>query len=200
MRFQYVVAAAAILILWSGPAVAGLPYYNQTLGYTIWLSGGWAEVPGPALDRFRPLSDGVAPLPVGWEAGYVMEAPAPVCLLVSRLPGRVVSKDHIANFNRFVIRGLKQADTGGGHASQGAGPGPRLRKASFHEPRNMLRLELDGVDSQGREVVTVVYIVYTSIGMLRFVGLVQPGDGPGLRAVDEAVSTLYLDYGLRQGH
>lgn len=189
MRFQYVAAVAAALVLWSAPALAGLPYYNQTLGYTIWLSGGWAEVAGPALDRFRPLRDGVAPLPTGWEAGYVMDAPAPVCLLVSRLPGRVVSKDAIANFNRFVVRGLKRGD----FADRA---GPRLRKASFHEARNMLRLELEGVDSQ----VTVVYIVYTSTGMLRFVGLVQPGDGPGLRAVDEAVATLYLDYGLRQGH
>jgi hypothetical protein len=190
MRFRLLAAAVAAMLLWSVPCEAGLPYYNQNLGYTIWLPDAWAEADDAVLARFSPLRGAVAPTAGEWEAGYVLDRPTPVCLLVSRLQGRVVSKDGIGNFNRFVVGGLMR-----GH---GIPPGHRLRKAQFCEHRNTLRLELDGTDEAGREVVAVVYIVYTSTGMLRFVGLVPPGDAPGLRAVDEAVSTLYLDHGLRQ--
>jgi hypothetical protein len=192
------VAVLAVVLLWPAGAAASLPYYNQDLGYTIWLPGGWAEVSGTSLSRFSRFHDGLASLETGWEAGYRLESPSPVCLLVSRLPGRVVSKEHIGNFNRFVVRDLKRGCSD--HAVVGRDAPLSLTRASFCEKRNMLRLELDGAVLHGRAVTTVVFIVYTSTGMLKFVGLVDPGDTRGVRAVDEAVSTLYLDYGLRQGH
>jgi hypothetical protein len=198
MRFQVLGVALAAVVLLSSPASASLPYYNQDLGYTIWLPGGWTEVPDAALSGFSPFQDGVAALENGWEAGYVLNAPARVCLLVSKLPGRVVSKETIGNFNRFVVRGLRRA--GPEHVTAAEKPCPRLTKASFCERKNMLRLEMDGVDVDGGRVTTIVYIVYTSTGMLKFVGLVEPGDDRGVSAVDEAVSGLYLDYGLRQSH
>ncbi len=198
MPFQLFSVMLAAIVLLPSPASASLPYYNQDLGYTIWLPGGWTEVPEVALSGFSPFQDGVAALEDGWEAGYVLDAPARVCLLVSKLHGRVVSKDTIGNFNRFVVKGLKRAEPG--RAAGSAMSCPKLIRASFCERTNMLRLEMEGVAVNGGRMTTIVYIVYTSTGMLKFVGLVEPGDDRGVSAVDEAVSSLYLDYGLRQRH
>jgi len=194
MRFRFVAVLMAVSFLMPALSWAGLPYYNQHLGYTIWLPGGWLEADDGMLARFARLGDAVVPAQADHEAGYVLaSSPAPVCLLVSRLQGRVVSKDDIGNFNRFVVGSLLRAAGSGGEAPF------RLRKANFCESRNMLRLELDGKDASGSEVVSVVYIVYTTTGMLRFMGIAPLGDASGVRAVDEVVSTLYLDHGLRQG-
>ena len=63
---------------------------------------------------------------------------------------------------------------------------------------NTLRLEMEIAAVDGQRMTTIVYIVYTSNGMLKFVGLTQPGNAQGVKAIDEAVASLYLDYGLRQ--
>ncbi|MFH1914730.1 MAG: hypothetical protein ABIK45_10705 [Pseudomonadota bacterium] len=193
MRFRLLAALMAASLLVPALSWAGLPYYNQHFGYTIWLPGGWLEADESVLARFALLRDAVVPVQADQEIGYVLASrSAPICLLVSRLHGRVVSKDDIGNFNRFVVAGLLRSAR-----TDGAAPF-RLRKANFSESRNMLRLELDGTDPSGRAVVSVVYIVYTTTGMLRFMGIVPSGDVSGLRTVDEVVSTLYLDHGLRQ--
>ncbi|WP_285906229.1 hypothetical protein [Pseudodesulfovibrio pelocollis] len=193
MRFRFIAMLMAASLLVPAPSWAGLPYYNQHLGYTIWLPGGWLEADDAVLARFARLRNAVVPAQADQEVGYVLaSSQASVWLLVSRLQGRVVSKDDIGNFNRFVVAGLLRSARTDGEASL------RLRKANFSESRNMLRLELDGTDPSGRAVVSVVYIVYTTTGMLRFMGIAPSGDASGLRAVDDVVSTLYFDHGLRQ--
>ncbi len=129
----------------------------------------------------------------GWEAGYVMAGETQAELLVSELHGRVISKQGIANFNRFVVRELEKASRKAGR--EGCA---RLRSARFDSQRNFLRLEMDSTMCGGEAVTSVVYIVYTSTGMLKFSGLASQGDTGAVRAIDAAVATLYLDYGLRQ--
>ena len=176
------------------PASASLPYYNQNLGYTIWLTDGWSEAPDALLSRFSGFFDGVTGHMAGWKAGYTLEGASSASLLVSEIHGRVVSKESIGNFNQFVVRGLERLS----RARSGNAVRVRLKAASFDARRNWLRLNLDTTDPAGRAMTAIVYIIYTSTGMLKFVGLAEPGDLGSVHAIDEAVSTLYLDYGLRQ--
>jgi len=189
-RFLY---SFLLMVLCALPAQAALPYYNADLGYTIWLAEGWTEVPNADLSRFDGFRDGVSAYMTGWEAGYVMAGETQAELLVSELHGRVISKQGIANFNRFVVRELEKASRKAGR--EGCA---RLRSARFDSQRNFLRLEMDSTMCGGEAVTSVVYIVYTSTGMLKFSGLASQGDTGAVRAIDAAVATLYLDYGLRQ--
>ncbi len=193
MRFSLLAAMLVALLFCSNTAWAALPYYNADLGYTIWLPQGWAEVSGSDLSRFANFRDGVGSDVIDWKAGYTIAGNANAELLVAELHGRVVSKESISNFNRFVVRELKRVSIRGGRKKCAM-----LRKANFDKVKNVLRLELDVADCRGKSMTSVVYVIYTSTGMLKFTGLVAPGDKVSVQALDDAVSTLYLDYGLRQ--
>lgn len=196
MRYYFAAAVCVAVVLVSVPAFASLPYYNQELGYTIWLSDGWAEAPDVFLSGYAHLDDGVAGHMAGWEAGYTLTGSGRASLLVTQLHGRVISKASIGNFNQFVVRQLKRASH---EDHSGNRPGVVcLNRASFDSRKNMLRLEMDTADRSGKKMTSVVYIVYTNGCMLKFVGLAEPGDVQSVAAIDAAVSSLYLDYGLRQ--
>lgn len=194
MHFYFLSALLAVVLLLPSSAHASLPYYNQDLGYTIWLGEGWQVASPSQLSRFHDFYDGVAAHGVGWKAGYTLESSG-ASLLVSELHGRVVSKTSISNFNQYVVRELQRLSAAKDWPGQSQ---VRLNKASFDKRKNMLRLEMDTTDSAGRQFVSVVYIVYTSGCMLKFVGLADQGDIQSVAAIDAAVSSLYLDYGLRQ--
>ncbi|MEF2231290.1 MAG: hypothetical protein V3571_10215 [Pseudodesulfovibrio sp.] len=183
MRFSLVALLLALALCAVRPAWASLPFYNPDLGYTIWLSTDWTETPPALLSRFDTLRDGVPAQDGGWTAGYAMGDAGRTCLLVSTILGRVVSRADMANFNQFVIRGLQR----GGRSCPA-----RLRSANFLSATPMLRLELD----LGQDLVSVVHIVYTRTGMLKFTGIAPRGDRQGVRAIDAAVATLHLDHGL----
>lgn len=180
-------------LLFAVPALASLPYLNQDLGYIIWLSDGWNEAPEADLTRLNFFNDGLNVQSAGWQAGYVLEGTSEVNLLVSELSGKVVSKAAIGNFNSHVVGQLKRLSNDDSHHQ---GPQIELKKANFDSGKNMLRLEMDGVDQRGQQVTSVVYIVYTRHGMLKFVGLAQQGDAAGVAAIDAAVATLYLERSL----
>lgn len=191
-KYVLLIILASCLLL-SVPAHASIPYYNKELGYTIWLADGWREAPADFLSRFSEFHDGLEAHTVGWQAGYTLEN-STASLLVSELHGRVVSKTGISNFNRHVVRQIKKLaanppEWSGRHAVY-------LTKASYDKGRNTLRLEMDSSDSSGKRMTTVVYIVYTDECMLKFVGLVEPGDVTSIAAIDKAVTSLYLDRGL----
>lgn len=194
MRFNIIFILLAVTLFSVAPSWASLPYYNGDLGYTIWLADGWREASPSHLSRFHGFQDGVAAQGVGWKAGYTLENSG-ACLLVSELHGRVVSKVNIGNFNQFVVRELQRQTA---EAKRAGHKQLALNKATFDKRKNMLRLEMDAVSPAGEDVTSVVYIVYTSENMLKFVGLAERGDDKSVRAIDAAVSTLYLDYGLRQ--
>lgn len=196
MRYIIFLGLLVVSLACAVPAMASLPYYNQNLGYTIWLADGWIEAPDGFLSEFSEFKDGVVAVMDGWEVGYTLGGPAQVSLLVSELHGRVVSKESIGNFNRHVIKELQRRYKNTPEWSHEKRA--RLTKANFISKRNMLRLEMDVADPAGRQKTSIVYIIYTSTGMLKFVGLVEPGDARGVKAIDDAVATLYLDYGLRQ--
>ena len=183
MRFSLVVLLLVLALAAARPAEASLPFYNPDLGYTIWLPSDWAEAPPTLLGRYGSLRDGVPAEDGGWTAGYALEGAERTCLLVSPILGRVVSRADMANFNQYVIRQMQRA---------GRTAPVRLRSASFQSGKPMLRLELD----MGRDLVSVVHIVYTRTGMLKFTGIAPRGDREGVRAIDAAVASLYLDNGL----
>lgn len=195
MRKLFLIVFTAVALAWSASAFAALPYYNKDLGYTIWLADEWVEAPETYLSRYNDFYDGVACDDVGWEAGYKLDG-ASTSLLVSEIHGRVVSKASIGNFNRHVVREVIH----GTNSMQDWQERGRiyLKKASFDAEKNILRLEMDKSRPDGQSMTTLVYIVYTANGMLKFVGLVEPGDIGGVNALDQAVASLYLDYGLRQ--
>ncbi|QGY38897.1 hypothetical protein GM415_01670 [Pseudodesulfovibrio cashew] len=195
-RLPVLVAALLFCVLFAAPALASLPYYNRDLGYTIWLGDGWSVAENARLERFALVEDGLDALAAGWEAGYVLNGSDSVCLLVSKLSGRVVSRNAISEFNRHVVRQL-QRDTGRSRGWRAESP-VHLRRANYDSDKAVLRLEMDATGQNGRPVSAVVYIVYTRGGMLKFLGLTEKGDAAGLRAIDKAVSTLYLDQGLSQ--
>jgi len=187
MLVLFVVVACAV------PAWASLPYYNQNLGYTIWLGDGWVEAPD-ALSRFSAYEDGLAAQSYGWEAAYALGESGGVRLLVSRLQGKMITRASIADFNRHVVRQLKKLSAyPPGHSNRS---GVQLRRANFDSRKNMLRLEMDTFGPSGQQVRAVVYVVYTRGAMLKFVGLVPKGDVHGVSAVDKAVSSIYVDQGL----
>jgi len=194
MRFVYVSALLAVALLLSVPVQAALPYYNSDLGYTIWLGAGWREASSSHLSRFHGFHDGVVAQGVGWKAGYTLDDSG-ACLLVSELHGRVVSKASIGNFNQYVVRELQRRT---GDSAPADEKQVSLNKASFDKQKNMLRLEMDALSPSGERMTSVVYIIYTSGCMLKFVGLAELGDIKSVQAIDSAVSSLYLDYGLRQ--
>jgi hypothetical protein len=183
MRFLFIVALLACFAFFAPSAEASLPYYNPDLGYTIWLDGNWSEAPRALLARFDGVKDGLAARHDGWTAGYALDGSPRTCLLVSTIQGRVVSPTAIANFNRFVVRTMLRGEE--------RAP-VRLKKANFLSGKNMLRLEMDMDD----HMASVVYLVYTRAGILKFTGFARQGDAPAIRAIDRAVSTLYLDHGL----
>jgi len=192
---QALVLAFLFSVVAAAPAWASLPYYNQTLGYTIWLGEGWEEASGN-LTRYSGFEDGLSAMNSGWETAYTMGGTGNVSLLVSRLQGRMVSPAAIAEFNRHVVRQLKRVSSNPPGWNNRAGV--NLRKANYDGQKNMLRLEMDALGPSGNKVTSVVYIVYTRGSMLKFVGLAPSGDSRGVNAIDAAVSTLYLDRGLSQ--
>jgi len=181
MRFFLAALLLASALSLPVPAGASLPFYNPDLGYTIWLPGEWAERPA-LLSRFAALRDGVGH-DDGWAAGYALDRSGETCLLVSAVSGHVVSRADMANFNQFIIRTLQRAEPSGRR---------RLRAASFNPDKPMLRLvlDLDGART------SVVHLVYTRTGMLKFTGVARKGDADGMRTIDRVVATLYLDAGL----
>ena len=183
MRCLVLAALLASVAVFAPPAEASLPYYNPDLGYTIWLDGGWSEAPRALLARFEGVEDGLAAQHGGWIAGYALAGSPRTCLLVSVIQGRVVLPTAIANFNRFVVRSMLRGEE---RATV------RLKKANFLSARNMLRLEMDRAD----HMTSVVYLVYTRAGILKFTGFAPQGDAVAIQAIDRAVSTLYLDHGL----
>lgn len=185
MRCVLVAVLLTAVVVCVRPAEASLPYYNSELGYTIWLSSGWSEAPATLLTRFEGVRDGLTVGDCGWRAGYALAGSPQTCLLVSTIQGKVVSRAGIANFNRFVVRNMLH-DTGQGAA--------HLKKAHFLTGKNMLRLEMD----LGGQVTSVVYIIYMRTGMLKFTGLTRQGDTQSVQAIDEMITTLYLDNGLGQ--
>ncbi|QJB55293.1 hypothetical protein [Pseudodesulfovibrio sp. zrk46] len=193
MRFFYVAAMTAMVLFCAVPAKASVPYYNRDLGYTIWLAKGWKEVSPSILDQAEFLDGIVSGMDsAGRSAGYVLED-REAHLTVTELHGRVVSKTAINNFNRYVVRQVSR------HAKDGcAKRSVCLRRANFDKAKNMLRMELDAHDSDGRPITSVIYIVYTSQCMIKCVGTVLRGDEDGLRDIDATVSSLYFDRGLRQ--
>lgn len=195
MRTLLFTVIIGVCLAWAASAFAALPYYNQDLGYTIWLADGWEEAPDSLLSRFSDFHDGVAHGQVGWEAGYVLEDDS-ASLLVCEIHGKVVSKSSINNFNRHVVRELMRRTRA---ADEWQNKGRlALKDAQFDSGKNTLRLEMETSAPGGDRVTSIVYIVYTATGMLKFVGVAEPGDVESVQAIDKAVATLYLDYGLNR--
>ncbi len=195
MRSLFIAVIVAAILAWSAAAFASLPYYNQDLGYTIWLADEWSEAPDAVLSHYRDFHDGVPASMVGWEAGYLLEG-ASTSLLVSEIHGRVASKSSINNFNYHVVRDLmrrSKASAEGQQENQMA-----LKCANYNSHKKMLRLEMEASHPSGQRMTSIVYIVYTAKGMLKFVGLAEPGDSRGIEAIDAAVTSLYLDNGFGQ--
>lgn len=183
------------VLVFSAPVWAALPYYNQDLGYTIWLGDGWIEAP-ESLAHFTDYRDGLSAKNFGWQAAYTLGDSSNVSLLVSRLQGKMITRSTIANFNRHVVRELKKLSANPQGWNNKAGI--CLHKANYDSGKNILRLEMDALGPSGTLMTSVVYIVYTRGAMLKFVGLTEAGDSKGVAAIDAAVSTLYLDHGLNQ--
>lgn len=195
MQKLIVAVLIAAVLAWTSAAFGGLPYYNSELGYTIWLPDEWTEAEDALLTRYDSFHDGVAAQMMGWQAGYTLND-GDTSLLVSELHGRVVSKADIGNFNRHVVREVQRLSR---TTREWHGRGRiALKQANFNAHKNMLRLEMESTSPSGLCRTAIVYIVYTGSGMLKFVGLTDLDDAPGVRAIDDAVATLYLDDGLRQ--
>jgi len=187
MRVLFFLVAFLAMIIFSAPVWASLPYYNPDMGYTIWLPKTWSAVPAGELGKAEGFScsvpvHGMAP---DWRAGYASPAGGPV-LLVEVRPGRKMRAADISNFNRFVVRSLRRADRAG----------VRLKDAAYFGEKKTLRIESE-VETGGRTMLSLSYIVYTRKGMLNFVGFVAPGDDRARAAIDKAVLSLYLDDSVR---
>lgn len=195
MRKLLIVVTVATLLAWTASAFAALPYYNQNLGYTIWLADEWVEAPDAVLSGFNDFHDGVSADMVGWKAGYTLKGES-TSLLVSEIQGRVVSRTSISNFNHHVVRQLKRRSKAVNEWQ--TRECISLKCANFDSRKNMLRLEMEASGPAGHRVTSIVYIVYTSVGMLKFVGLAEPGDHKGIQAIDKAVASLYFHEGLRR--
>jgi len=193
-KIKYALAVALLAIVACPASVwASLPYYNQSLGYTIWLGDGWVEAPD-SLTRFTAYNEGLSAKSHGWKAVYSLGDSGNVSLLASELQGKMITRSSIAGFNRHVVRELKKLSTHPQGWSNKAGV--ILNKANYDASKYVLRLEMDAMGPAGQPMTTVVYIVYTRGAMLKFVGLAPFGDSKGVAAIDAAVSTLYLDQGL----
>ena len=195
MQWLLLLAWLAAGLFLSGPARAALPFHNPTLGYTIWLPETWTPAPPPESSLLQRLCPGLLADRACRGAAYQARGER-TRLLVSELHGRVVAKECIGNFNQFLVRGLQRRARDGSSLSQGGGV--CLRAARFDPRRNCLRLQLQAAEPGTGPVTAIVYIVYTSTRMLSLVGLAEPGDDQAVQAIDAAVSTLYLDDGLRQ--
>ena len=187
MRILFFLVAFLAMLVFSAPVWASLPYYNPDMGYTIWLPKTWNVVPAGELGKAEPFccSVPVHDMAPDWRAGYVSPAGGPV-LLVEVRPGRKMHTADISNFNRFVVRSLRQNDR----------PSVRLKDATYFGEKKTLRIESE-IEVNGRTMLSLSYIVYTRKGMLNFVGFVAPGDDQARAAIDKAVLSLYLDDSIR---
>ncbi|MBG0789020.1 MAG: hypothetical protein H0S80_00820 [Desulfovibrionaceae bacterium] len=187
MRILFFIVAISAMVVFSLPAWASLPFYNPDMGYTIWLPKTWNVASDGDLERAESVG---YPVPVGgedsdWQAGYVSPSGGPV-LLVEIEPGRRPLTPDISNFNRFIVRTLREA----------GGEGFHLRDATYFGEKKTLRIESE-VRVRGRSLLSLHYVVYTRRGMLNFVGYVEPGDEKARAAIDKAVLSLYLDDAVR---
>ena len=188
---------ALMVVLVAVPAKASLPYYNQDLGYTIWLPKNWSEVSGSYL---RWAESSRKPVPIqgdasNWTAGYHCPANGRArSLLVEVKHGRRMLATDISNFNRFIVKTLSR------QSSRGAGASDQtriaLKDATYFKEKKILRLSTE-MNSGDRTILSLTYIVYTRIGMLTFVGYVDPGDSQARQVIDKAVLSLYLDDNVR---
>lgn len=186
MRILFFLVAFVAVFVFSAPVWASLPHYNRDMGYTIWLPKTWSAASDGDLERAENTSrtvpvHGMAP---DWKAGYLSSPDGPL-LLVEGKPGRKIPVADISNFNRFIIRSLNRA-----------GGGVRLKGAVYYGERKTLRIESE-VETGGRTVLSLTYVVYTRKGMLLFAGYAKPGDDQARAAIDKAVMSLYLDDGVR---
>lgn len=194
MRILFFLVAFMAIVFFSAPVWASLPHYNQDIGYTIWLPKGWSEASDSYLER---ADRSHAPFPVQdmspvWEAGYFCPAGdhGPK-LLVEIKHGRKMHAADISNFNRFIVESLSGTSRSGGTANAS-----KLREARYIKDKRTLRLESEVV-VDGQPKLSITYIVYTRIGMLTFVGYVDPADDQGKTTIDKAVLSLYLDDHIR---
>ncbi|BCS88419.1 hypothetical protein [Pseudodesulfovibrio sediminis] len=170
-------------------------YYNEDIGYTIWLPPSWAEASSKYLDWAKHTCT----MPVqgddtSWEAGYVSAAEDQRCsLLVEVKDGRKMQAADISNFNSFLVRSLHRMVAKHDPADSTR---TTLKSARYFEEKKTLRLETE-VIRNGELLRCLTYVVYTRKGMLTFVGYVKPADEHARQAIDEAVLTLYLDDRIR---
>ena len=186
MRILFFLVAFLAMLVFSAPVWASLPYYNPDMGYTIWLPKTWNVASDGDLQKAEAL---VRPAPVqgmapDWKAGYLSSPDGPA-LLVEVKPGRKMPAADISNFNRFIVRSLRRA----------GGADVRLRDAAYFGEKKTLRLE-SMIETDGRPMLNLTYVVYTRKGMLLFAGYAEPGDREALAAIDKAVLSLYLDDGV----
>jgi len=197
MRFSIIAVALGLVVFFATPAKASLPYYNQDIGYTIWLPKSWAEASDNYLDWAEQSRK---PVPVqgdssNWKAGYVSPADGHTrSLLVEVKHGRRMHAAGISNFNQFIVKTLSRMS---GKASGESGRSRiALKDAAYFKDKKILRLETE-MTSGEQTVLSLTYIVYTRIGMLMFVGYVDPADVQARQVIDNAVFSLYLDDNVR---
>lgn len=174
--------------LCASPALASLPHYNADIGYTIWLPKSWDKAPESYLDW---ADSSLRPVPVqgersNWQDGYLCpEHGKGPSLLVEVKHGRKMHAADISNFNSFLVRSLtrRYEDVS-------------LKDASYIEEKRTLRLEAEMVH-EGEPLLSLTYVVYTRIGILTFVGYVDPADTEAKATIDKAVLSLYLDDSIR---
>ena len=197
MRFFIFITALGVLVLFAAPAKASLPYYNQDVGYTIWLPKSWSEA-GHSYLKWAEKSQ--KPVPVqgdtsNWKAGYFSPTDGHArSLLVEVKRGRRMSTTAISNFNRFIVKSLSRL------SDQGTADPNRdrivLKDATYFKEKKVLRVETE-MSKDGQTVLSLTYIVYTRTGMLTFVGYVDPADVQAKLTIDKAVLSLYLDDDVR---
>lgn len=197
MRFYSLFLAMVLVCLVAPNVHASLPYYNSDVGYTIWLPKSWFEANNNYLAWAQKAQK---PVPIQgdspqWKAGYFspMDGHAR-SLLVEVKHGRRMNTADISNFNRFVVRNLKRMSDQESIA-QGFDQ-ISLKSANYFKDKKILRLETEMV-KKTRTILSLTYIVYTRIGILTFVGYVDPSDVQAKLTIDKAVMSLYLDDNVR---
>lgn len=196
MRILFFIVAVLAMFVFSAPAWASLPYYNSDVGYTIWLPKSWSEATPSSLDRFAEV---VRPWPgrdsaPDWKAGYGPSSGGVCSLLVELRPGRKMQPADISNFNRFLVQSLARS-----LRNQSRLPGaPHMvfKDAAYFSDKKTLRIETL-VEREGRNMLSLAYVVYTRKGMLSFVGFVDPDDAQARQTIDKAVLSVYLDDAIR---
>ncbi|MBI9081460.1 MAG: hypothetical protein JEY79_17175 [Pseudodesulfovibrio sp.] len=197
MRFFIIATALGLIIFCVTPAEASLAYYNQDLGYTIWLPKSWAEASDSYLDWAEQSRK---PVPVqgdssNWKAGYCNPTDGYTrSLLVEVKPGRRMHAADISNFNRFIVKTMSRMssqDMGKFGSSRVV-----LKDAAYFKDKKILRLRAEMTNGE-QTVLSLTYVVYTRTGMLTFVGYVDPADDQARQIIDTAVFSLYLDDNMR---